>query len=314
MKYFVIHSGRDIKSVTSLIEKWSGINDNIQFVLLEGNQDNWEGDATARIRECGTVIYIVGECSADSPYIQIELDIANKENKDIYVYRLEEHHRVNDCLMQMNEMSRSQSGECEGEIIIGKLRKRIYFLNAAELEKRLCADSQEIELILKGSGFDNKDTLMEQYKMFVQTSEDLVSRKQSVNTFYVTLNSLFLSAIVSVICIGGDSLLFTDNSMLVYCISGFLAVIGIVICSSWVTLLNSYADLNASKMAIISCIEERLAVKLFDTEWALLTRRIGKRKYQSFTVKEISVAKIFLYLYILLIIVCVAVCVFSVFC
>ena len=32
MKYFVIHSGRDIKSVTSLIEKWSGINDNIHQV------------------------------------------------------------------------------------------------------------------------------------------------------------------------------------------------------------------------------------------------------------------------------------------
>ena len=314
MKYFVIHSGKDFDSVALLIEKWSRINDNIQFILLEGNQDNWEGDATARIRECAKVLYIVGESSADSPYIQIELDITNKENKDIYVYRLKENHRVNDCLLQMNETSHSQSGEYEGEIIIGKLRKRIYFLNEAELEKRFYADSQEIELILKGSGFDDKGTLMEQYKMFVQTSEDLVSRKQSVNTFYVTLNSLFLSAIVSVICVAGDSLLFADNSMIVYLISGFLSVIGIVICSSWVTLLNSYADLNASKMAIISCIEERLAVKLFDTEWALLTRRIGKRKYQSFTVKEIAVAKIFLYLYILLIFICVGLCAFSMIC
>lgn len=304
MKYFVIHSRRDFDSVTLLINKWSRINDNIQFVLLEGNQDNWEGDATARIRECAKILYVVGECSADSPYIQIELDIANKENKDIYVYRLKDNYRVNDCLLQLNDLSHSQKGEHEGEIIIGKFRKRIFILNEAELEKRIFTDSQEIELILKGSGFDNKDTLMEQYKMFVQTSEDLVSRKQSVNTFYVTLNSLFLSAIVSVICVAGDSLLFADNSMIVYLISGFLSVIGIVICSSWVTLLNSYADLNASKMAIISCIEERLAVKLFDTEWALLTRRIGKRKYQSFTVKEIGVARIFLYLYILLIIIC----------
>lgn len=308
MKYFVVHSGKDFDSVKVLIEKWSLISDNIQFVILEGNQSNWEGDATARIRECAKVLYIVGETSADSPYIQVELDITNKENKDIYVYRLDEDYRVNDCLLEMNDTNSMQNGECEGEIIIGKSRKRIHFLNETELCNRFYTDCQEVELILKGNRFEDKDTLMEQYKMFVQTSEDLVSRKQSVNTFYVTLNSILLSAVVSVICAAGDILLIANDSVVIYIISGFLATIGVVICCSWITLLTSYADLNASKMAIISCIEERLALKLFDTEWALLTRRIGKRKYQSFTVKEIAVAKIFLMLYVILILVCVVLC------
>lgn len=205
-------------------------------------------------------------------------------------------------------------GDYEGEIIIGKSRERVYFLSENELCTRLNTDSQEIEMILKGGSFQDKETLIMQYKMFVQTSEDLVRRKQSVNTFYVTLNSLMLSTIVSVICATEDILQIMDNGLVIYLISGFLSVIGIVICCSWITLLISYSDLNASKMAIISCIEERLALKLFDTEWALLTRRIGKKKYRSFTVKEIAVAKIFFGLYILLIIACVVMFAMNFFC
>ena len=312
VKYFVIHSGRDFERVKILITKWSEINDNIQFVVLEGNQQNWEGDATARIRECAKVLYIVGEKSADSPYIQIELDIANRENKDIYVYRLDNSYRINDCLIKVNSVKNADHGVFEGEIIIGKSRERIHILGEDDLCSRLNADCREIEMILKGSDFHNKETLMTQYQMFVQTSEELVRRKQSVNTFYVTLNSLMLSAIISIICAAGDILQVIDNNMIIYVISAFLSVIGIVICWSWITLLISYSDLNASKMAIISCIEERLALKLYDTEWALLTRRIGKRKYQSFTVKELSVAKIFLSLYFLMIVACVIMCVMTV--
>ncbi len=306
MKYFVIHSGKDFDSVKLLIAKWSDIHENIQFIILEGNQTNWEGDATARIRECGKVLYIVGEKSADSPYIQIELEIANRENKEIYVYKLDASNRLNDSLMRYIDNAYLSSGDYEGEIIIAKSRERVFILDENELNRRMHADSQEIEMILKGTAFEDKDTLMAQYKMFVQTSEDLVKRKQSVNTFYVTLNSLMLSTIVSVLCAASDILTFVDNNEFISLIAVFLSVIGIVICCSWITLLISYSDLNSSKMAIISCIEERLALKLFDTEWALLTRRIGKRKYRSFTVKELSVAKIFLALYVVVIFACTA--------
>lgn len=303
MKYFVIHSGKDFECAKKLMDAWSEIYDNAQFIVLEGNQENWQGDAVARIRECSKVLYIVGETSAQSPNIQIELDIANKENKEIYVYKLSKNNRVNDCLLNDKALNTSV-GEYEGEYVIGKMRSRIFILDYEQLAKKMKNDSEEIEVILKGSDFSDKEILMEQYKMFVQTSEDLVNRKQSVNTFYVTLNSILLSGIVSVICAAGEILHIVSGNDIIYAISAFLSVIGIVICCSWITLLNSYSDLNASKMAIIGCIEERLALKLFDTEWALLTRRIGNKKYKSFTVKEVAVAKIFLGLYSVVIFLC----------
>jgi len=302
MKYYVIHSGKDIEEVKRLMTKWSDAYENVQFVILEGNQTNWEGDAMARIRECGKVLYLVGEASAGSPYIQIELDIARKEAKDIYVYKLKASNKVNDCLMKTHKDQNLLQGEYEGEIIIGKAKEQVFLLSDDELKHRMEDDSQEVEKILKGGNYSDKEILMEQYKMFVQTSEDLVSRKQTVNTFYVTLNSILLGAIVSIVCAVGDIMTVAGDNFVIYIIAAFLSVIGVVICCSWMTLLTSYSDLNASKMAIINCIEERLALKLFDTEWALLTRRIGNKKYRSFTVKELAVAKIFVALYVLIMI------------
>lgn len=35
----------------------------------------------------------------------------------------------------------------------------------------------------------NQDIILEQYKLFLQTSEDLVSRRQNVNSFYISISS-----------------------------------------------------------------------------------------------------------------------------
>ncbi len=289
-----------------MTEEWSESFENAQFIMLEGSQENWEGDATARIRECGKVLYIVGEMSAKSKYIQIELDIAGREHKEIYVFPLQEDYEINECLKNAKKSVTALKGEYEGEIIINKAKERVYVLNEAELNDKFQKDSEEIRMILKSADFSDKDIIMQQYKMFVQTSEDLVKRKQSVNTFYVTLNSILLSAIVSVICSITELGKSDGGNVAIYLLFIFLSIMGIIVCCSWITLLKSYGDLNASKMDIIGCIEEHLALKLFDTEWAILSRRIGKKKYKSFTVKEIAVAKIFLALYGLLIIVCCA--------
>ena len=84
--------------------------------------------------------------------------------------------------------------------------------------------------------------------------------------------------------------------------SVFAALIGSVVCFSWLSVLRSYADLNASKMRIIEYIEDNLALRLYETEWAVLTKIIGKRKYKSFSKKERFVAILFCVLYGLIIV------------
>lgn len=293
MKYFVIHSGRDLQQVQEMMSQWSDKYENIQFIVLNGSQENWEGDAIARIRECGKVLYIVGKTSADSPYIQRELNIANDEDKDIYVYKLEESYRINECLTKSMKRGNAFVGEYEGEIIIKKARDRVYLLDEEALHDRMREDGSELERMLRGKSFEDKQTLLEQYKMFVQTSEDLVRRKQSVNSFYVTLTSLVLGAIVSIFCASKDlSQNIAGDNLMFYATIG-LSMVGLVICGSWISLLRSYSDLNSDKIKIIGAIEAYLPLKLYETEWVMMARSLGNKKYRSFTRKEIVVAGIF---------------------
>ena len=51
---------------------------------------------------------------------------------------------------------------------------------------------------------DNDKTLLEQYKLFVGTSEALVLRRQNVNTFFLSVNSILLA---------GEGLLLREDDL-----------------------------------------------------------------------------------------------------
>lgn len=59
--------------------------------------------------------------------------------------------------------------------------------------------NQELDRIVFGTRPANDpanlDILFEQYKLFVETSERLVARRQVVNTFFLSANALALSAL-----------------------------------------------------------------------------------------------------------------------
>lgn len=301
MKYFIIHSGCDFdKFVKPLLCKWSELYSRAKFLVLTGGQDNWINDATAKIRQSEKVIFLVGQHSHESNNIDKEVEIALKEKKQIYIYKLSETFRVNDILSNHCGVStKIVNGDVEGEYVFQQSNKVIY-LNDNTLDYYIKSDNVEVEQELKSKNFENKETLMEQYKIFVKTSEDLVKRKQSVNSFYVTLNSVIIGAIISVLCAVNDIFKVIAPLYLSVMIA-FIGGIGLIICFSWFSLLNSYADLNASKMKIIATIEENLALNLFETEWSLVTKRLGKKKYKSFSKKEKFVAILFSIIYILLV-------------
>ena len=66
----------------------------------------------------------------------------------------------------------------------------------------------ESALFPSGTDFDESDRrlLFEQYRMFVETSERLVARRQTVNAFFLSINTLLLSAIGFIFqpAFGGD--------------------------------------------------------------------------------------------------------------
>ena len=156
--------------------------------------------------------------------------------------------------------------------------------------------NEDLEDIIFGSRSadhqPNLDVLMEQYKLFVETSERLVARRQVVNTFFLSVNALALSAL---------GLIAKEASQSPLIAIGIVAIsaAAIVLCVAWKTLVGSYRQLNRGKFAVIDRLEERLPAALFRAEWAALGKGKNPEVYKPFTATEEVVSKIFIAIYAL---------------
>ena len=141
----------------------------------------------------------------------------------------------------------------------------------------------------------DKGILLEQYKSFLQTSEDLVSRRQNVNNFYISINSALIAVFSAMFA-------FELSAFYRMIIGVLFSLVGIILSVSWIKILVAYGNLNGSKMKIISGIEKQLPASLYDAEWAALSDRLNKKKYVSFTDNEKNIPKIFICIYAIVII------------
>lgn len=284
MNVFVIHSGKDRAEVE---KKLSAIKQNCHAFnpLLLGNGGVfWKIDAKRKIKKAQMVVFFVGESSHMSQNIDWEICTAIKFQKPIYTIKLNEEFELNAVL----EISDSFSGK-------KAFYSRSSDLNSiTELIKK--HDSGEYKVFNQDLNLIDKTILLEQYKMFLQTSEDLVSRRQNVNNFYISINSALIAAF---------GVIWALNILPLYkFFTGILlSVVGCILSVSWIKLLASYGDLNSSKMKIISHIEKQLPASLYDAEWAALSDKLNKRKYVSFTNSEKRVPALFIAVYL-----CVAAC------
>ena len=142
----------------------------------------------------------------------------------------------------------------------------------------------------------NDSIVFEQYKMLVDTSEKLVSRRQAANRFFFSVNALTISAIGV-----GIGLINGDGSRIGLIALGIvvLSIVGILLCVAWGRLVNSYAQLNAGKFRVIHEIEKVLPIALFATEWYVLGEGKDPKKYKSSTETEKMVPRVFMALYVL---------------
>ena len=140
----------------------------------------------------------------------------------------------------------------------------------------------------------NEQQLFEQYKLYLSTSESLVSRRQSVSTFYLSANSALVTICSVIFALLGD---ISEKMFIAVVIS----LVGIIMDVSWMRILDAYGTLNASKMKIISLIERRLPVSLYDKEWDVMSDKLNGKKYISFTDSEKRMPHIFIVIYVIVI-------------
>lgn len=283
MNVFVIHSGADYDATNGIISTLKKKVYSLNTLILKNGSCFWKIDASRKIKKAQMVLFVVGENSHKSPYIAWEIKEAIKFKKPIYILKLNEENQLHDALLVEDGFSKEKQN-------YGKV------VTVEELSNVIKSyDAGDYGLFNGAPGDLNQDALLEQYKLFLQTSEDLVNRRQNVNSFYISISS----AIVAIM----GFLFAMDLGRMSELIIGFaFCIVGIILSISWSKSLACYGNLNSSKMKIISSIEKQLPLSLFDAEWAALSDKLNKKKYVSFTESEQTIPRLFGLLYCIVIV------------
>lgn len=135
-------------------------------------------------------------------------------------------------------------------------------------------------------GASYKAHYLEIYKMYVEMADKISSRRQTANSFFLTINTTIVG-LLGYVQLGKDQ---TENTEAFYWLIGLA---GMVLCFLWYRLVRSYKDINSGKFKVIHEIEKRLPLAPYDAEWEILGRGKDPKLYLPFTHIEVGVPWVF---------------------
>lgn len=291
MKAYVIYKSQDEKEVKLKTKELQEKCPSLELLLLESVPlKAWKYYASKKIKQADCAIFFIGEHSHESKYIDWEIKKFIKSNKRIYTIKLAPDNLYNESLFRKDGFGN-----------IENIEKNHYMYSKEVTVEQLCSNvNNNLEMDISKEISCNKsmsgEVMIEQYKAYLQTSEDLVSRRQAVSNFYITVNSALISVLSAIVAI--LSAIGSEYTLTITIISGYvISILGGVLCLNWKRIVTSYGQLNAAKMKVISAIEKQLPFDIYDIEWKVQTDKLGKNKYVSFTNIEKRIPTIFMALY-----------------
>jgi len=130
--------------------------------------------------------------------------------------------------------------------------------------------------------------LLEQYKLYVESVQQVSDHREKANNYFLTINS-------SLVALYGVASAVIGNQGL----HVVLPIVGCLVCMAWYSLVRAYKDLNTAKFKIIHQLERHLPVALFRSEWQVCDYGVGK-KYKPLTHIERIIPVLFALLYVAL--------------
>ncbi len=116
--------------------------------------------------------------------------------------------------------------------------------------------------------------LLEQYKLYVQSAENISARRVASNNYLLTLNTALFALY------GLQSAGFDENY---WALS--VPLIGLLVSLLWFLIIKSHADLNRVKFKLIHKMEQHLPAAPYKCEWRLAEGGKGK-VYRAVTTLE----------------------------
>ena len=296
---FVIHSGKDYEYVKNVVEPYltgkkeadgspgNGRSSANILTLESGKPGSWKREAKRKIRMSQVVLFVLGDdTSKESKAKTMGWEVAQavKYNKQLMIVD-SGHHELPFYLYHPDRFTK-QIHPVASIQSIEEVKKRIddYDSGYYDIFSEAYTNMDDEEK------YSRKDELFDQYKLFLQTSEDLVARRQNVNSFYISVNSALVALI-------GVVMSLVDMPSKLY-VMAFMCVTGIILDMSWINMLDAYGTLNGAKMKVIHLMEEQLPVALYDAEWKVMSDKLNNKRYVSFTNSEKRIPWIFAGVYV----------------
>ena len=151
----------------------------------------------------------------------------------------------------------------------------------------------EDELLKKSEGDygeSYRSHYLEIYKTYVEMADRISTRRQSANSFFLTINTAIVS-LVGYVQLGKNQAEYADFYWLI-------SLTGMILCYLWYRLVRSYRDINSGKFKVVHEIERRLPIAPYDAEWKELGRGKDSKKYLPFTRVELRVPWVFFALHL----------------
>ena len=126
-------------------------------------------------------------------------------------------------------------------------------------------------------GQEYKSHLLEQYKPFVEMADRISARRQSANSFFLSVNT-------AIIALVGYVIFASQYSSSYYWL---VSLAGMALCFMWYRLIRSYKDLNPAKFDEFHEMEAELPMSPYDSEWDKVGRGTNNKLYLPFTQIEI---------------------------
>lgn len=115
-----------------------------------------------------------------------------------------------------------------------------------------------LDELLNDSLEHSVDNLLPQYKLLVETTNEISNRRENMNKFYLTLITIILGALTFI----------STNYQPLFAIIPLIFII--IISISWKRHIEQYKLLNTVKFKLVNHLENYLPVYAFTKEWNLL--------------------------------------------
>ncbi|MEO1052677.1 MAG: hypothetical protein AAFX87_18735 [Bacteroidota bacterium] len=126
---------------------------------------------------------------------------------------------------------------------------------------------------------DRRESLFNQYKLYVELADKVSERRSKTNQFYISIISGLLAIMAFLIKESDNSIL--KNHLIWVLIA--VCFLGLVLNVLWLFNIRSYRQLNSGKFKVIHEMEQALPFPCYEREWKFLSEGRDPKRYFQLT-------------------------------